>query len=302
MRMPFGPDLELPPGLRAVLLPDATARSQIELEAGILDAATQAIHHLHRHPDGRLTRPVVVIRSVTPLRNRLQLHLNPVAVAPLLYELMPFGFDGEVSGICGLRARQQRRSTELFLIDVPTARVELPGVGRAAWCAAAAYREVRDRELGTGEYLASVAPDRLAAAEERVLAAYGRVFGPTRIASGFLRRIALLRQALWTQTWTTGCTDLNVEWPGDDPRHAHVALALADPLFGIPGAEIRTSTTLHFPAARSACKHDTLCGPDRLALRSSSLPTGDGTASFRKGARPEWEAWRQALAGRGHQH
>lgn len=300
---PFGLDGVIPPVVRAALFPDAIARSQIELEAGVLEAATDAVHHLHNRPGSRLTKPAAVIQSVTPLRDRLQLRVDPVAVAPLLYEVMPFEFDGEVSGIKGLRIRQRRRSTELFLVDAPDAVVELVGVDRPSWLAAAAYRAVRNREVPTGVCLGSVAPDRLARAEVRALDSYGRAFGPSEIASGFLRRIAVLRHTLWIRTWTIGCTDLNVEWPGGNPRHAHVALALAHPLFGITGAEIETPTVLQISSTRPACNHgDDLCRAHRLRLRFTELPADDLSSEsalviIQAHARPEWDAWDQARGG-----
>jgi hypothetical protein len=299
---PFGADPGLPSELRAALLPDAVTRPQIELEACLLHAVSRSVDHLHNHPEGRLTRPAVVVRSVTPLPDRLQLRLDPLAVAPLLYEAMPFEFDEEVSGITGLRVRQHRRSVELFLVDFPDACVELLGVDGTAWRAAAAYRQVRNRDAGGGSCLASAASDRLAPAEVRSLAAYGRAFGPAEIASGLLRRIAVLRDTLWIQTWAMGCAAFNVEWPGNDPRRAHVALVWADPLFGLPGAEIEAPTVLKFPASSSSCRGRNLCDSHQLRLRFTTLPQVNSEsetllASLRDCARPEWDAWHAAKGG-----
>ena len=167
---PYGP--AAPAEWRTTVLPDATQQQQIDLEAALLDAISRAVNHLHTHPEGSLNRPAVVVRSVTPLPDGLKLRLNPVAVAPLLYEAMPFEAEDALWGIPGLRARTHRRSTELYLVDAPQARVELLGVDRTAWRAAQVYRAVRNRELEHGLCLAAAAPDRLSPQEEESLSSY----------------------------------------------------------------------------------------------------------------------------------
>ncbi|AIJ24002.1 hypothetical protein AMETH_3910 [Amycolatopsis methanolica 239] len=282
------------------MLPDAIARPQIDLEAGLMEAITRAVHHLHTHPEASLTRPAEVIRSVTPLPDRLQLHVHPVAVAPLLYETLPFAFQETVSGIEGLRIRSHRRSTELFLVDAPDARVELVGVGRAARCAAEAYQAVRNRDTDSGVSLADVTPDRLSREETLSLESSGRAFGPVGLASGLLRRIGVLCQTLWIQTWPTGCTHFNVEWPGDTPRRPQVGLAPADPVFGIRGATIGTAPDLTFPNTHLGCSHGDPCATQHLRFRFTDLPSEDSSshtalAGFKAGARPAWDAWRETF-------
>ncbi|WP_406635803.1 hypothetical protein [Amycolatopsis sp. WGS_07] len=297
---PFGPELDLTAEARAALLPDAHSRDQMELEAGLLSAASEAFNHLHTHPEGSLTRPVPVIGASLPRRDRLQVRIVPVAVPPLLHELLPFELDGEVSGIPGVRARVHRRSTELFLLDAPDAVVELVGVGKKAWQAATAWRYAFNLKAPEGVSLADASPERLTPDESRSLASYGRAFGPVDIASGFVRRIAVLRHTLWVRAWPTGGFDLNVEWPGDEPRQAHVALQLAHPVLGLPGAEIGAPGILHIPAY---CRADSGGDPDeirRLRFRHTELPSGrspedSGLAAFQKGARPQWDAWRNTL-------
>ncbi|MEV8609469.1 hypothetical protein AB0383_16310 [Amycolatopsis sp. NPDC051373] len=300
MPAPFGPEVDVPPAVRNAALPDAATNAQIELESGVLDAVTRAVNHLHTHPEGGLTRPAVVLQSVTPLRDRLQIRVDPIAVAPLLYEILPSEFEGEVSGVKGLRVRLHRRSMELFLIDFPDAVVELVGTARQAWHAAEAYRAVRNRdELATDVRLYRAAPDTLTQVETQALDSYGRAFGPAEVASGLLRRIALLRDALWIRTWPTGCAHFNVEWPGDNPRRSEAALALADPLFGLPGAEIETQAMMQIPARRVSCGHGDQCNTHHLRFRFTELPdsnqSGSALSALQAYARPEWDAWQRAL-------
>lgn len=293
---PYGP--EAPADWRATVLPDAAAQPQIDLETALLDAMSRAVNHLHTHPEGSLHRPAVVVRSVTPLPDGLKLRLNPVAVAPLLYEAMPYDAEGALWGISGLRARTYRRSTELYLVDAPQARVELLGVDKAAWHAAMVYRAVRNRELEKGACLAKAAPDGLSPQEEEWLSSYVRAFGPAEVASGVLRRIGILSETLWIRTWPTGCSALNIEWPGHAPQRPSVSLALADPLFGLPGAEIATAPDLKFPRANRRCSHGDLCSTHDLRFRFDELPSDSAdslVANVKASAQEEWEAWNETL-------
>ncbi|MGW5744990.1 hypothetical protein [Amycolatopsis sp. NPDC003861] len=295
---PYGP--EAPVVWRATVLPDATDQSQIDLEAALLDAISRAVHHLHTHPEGSLNRPAVVVQSVTPLSDGLKLRLNPVAVAPLLYEAMPYEAEDALWGIPGLRAHTHRRSTELYLVDAPHTRVELLGVDKTAWRAAHAYRASRNRELEHGLCLADAAPDRLSPQEEKSLSAYVRAFGPAEMASGVLRRIGILNGTLWIQTWPTGCSSFNIEWPGHTPLRPSVSRALADPLFGLSAAEIATAPDLKFSHANRRCEHHgDLCSTHHLRFRFTELPSESDDSSIsiglKAGARPEWDAWSHAL-------
>lgn len=295
---PYGP--QAPADWRATVLPDATTQPQIDLEAALFDAMSRAVNHLHTHPEGSLHRPAVVVQSVTPLPDGLKLRLNPVAVAPLLYEAMPYDVEGALWGIRGLRARTYRRSTELYLVDAPQARVELLGVDKAAWRAAIVYRAVRNREFDEGVCLAKAAPDRLSPQEEESLSTYVRAFGPAEVASGVLRRIGILSGTLWIRTWPTGCSVFNIEWPGHAPQRPGVSLALADPLFGLRGAEIASAPDLKFPRANRRCGHGDLCSTHHLRFRFDELPSGSADSrmdEIKAGTQAEWEAWHEVLGG-----
>jgi hypothetical protein len=114
----------LPQHLRGLLIPDAIRQPQQHLEASVLDAVSRAGF---RHP--------ALLRMVRPQRDRIDLHLQPKALAPLLRELLPSEDpDGAFRGISGIRAIVHRRHIELYLLySIPKATLLLPTISYRSW-------------------------------------------------------------------------------------------------------------------------------------------------------------------------
>lgn len=131
--------------VQEVALPRARHLAQAELEAGILEAVSNSINHLHNRPPFNLHRQARVIDSVSPRFDKLTLHVVPHALGPLVTELLPTTYDDptmdEIYGLPGLRYDIGRRHVRLYLVDHPTTtRVDLLGITRTQWKAALAYR------------------------------------------------------------------------------------------------------------------------------------------------------------------
>lgn len=227
---------------RNLLLPDAATAGQRRLETGVLVALGQTMHHLHRRSSTSVMEPAHTIRAVLPgmsPNEGLTLRLHPDACGPLLTELLPCLWGDELSGVPGLRPRIHRRHVELFLVDATShARVALEGINEALWEAAVLFaREMRAVEKLPLSWLWQDYPDTLAPAErERMKEDRGgqRAWVPsTYLASAFLRRHLILRDALWVQPWPGG-SDWRTEWQGGLSIESIVA-KLLNPIFGLPG-------------------------------------------------------------------
>jgi hypothetical protein len=116
------------------LIPDASRCAQRELEAGVLEAACEAINQLHGRPPVSTFRPATVLLAVHPQPDSLGIRVDPIAIGPLLAELVPCpnsesatpDHDTEVTGVPGLRVRRRGHAVELRLVDAPgEALVEL---------------------------------------------------------------------------------------------------------------------------------------------------------------------------------
>lgn len=298
--------------LREAALPAATHFAQAELEAGILEAASDSINHLHNRPTASLLRQARVIAAVSPLPEKLMLHVVPHALGPLITELIPTRFDDapgtdEVHGVPGLRYAIGRRHVRLYLVDHPkTTRVDLLNVTRTQWKAALAYRAAFRRDP-VGACLAARHPHSLAPEENMHLAHYRRVYGPAELASAVLRRIGLFREALWLKVWPDGPDHLHVEWPGDTPTRRAISMHLADGPTAIPNAILHSFTEIEIdrspahPGVEQPSRHQPPARPSRrqtLRLRRTSFPRSDDSdlmRNFRRHARPEWDVWQQAV-------
>ncbi|MDQ3576896.1 MAG: hypothetical protein M3443_04695 [Actinomycetota bacterium] len=293
--------------LRRAVLPDAVSRAQQELEAGLVAAASKAIRALHRYPKPSLCRPATIFKAAIPDADHVRLVLEPIALGPLLSALLPQHIDDEVYGVVGLRYRVRRRSIELFLVDHPhTTGVTLTGLTRRELRAALAYvtADLDDNEHPT--WIGEVFPHRLSPAERLDLEQYGRVFGPAHLMSGLLRRIGVLRGALWMRTWNSGCDSLPVEWPEPSPEHVEVATKLTHPIVGLPGGRTLATVTygrlrrLHQPDGPLCPRHNnTNCGPVEIVFRSAEAPTPEGDRELQKwspgAVSPAWSAWAATL-------
>lgn len=169
-------DVPLSPRVRAAVIPEAANRSQQQLEAAILAAASRVA----------FTQPKV-FWAVRPRPDELILHVQPEALRSLLRELLPREHDGGLHGVPGLRVRLHRRHVELysFGVDAPTS-ISLAGIGYRRFIdvleATDADREVDDPLRWRGQ---DPQPLRPAEVERLHEAAHAP------LASAVLRRIQL---------------------------------------------------------------------------------------------------------------
>jgi hypothetical protein len=132
--------VRLPTRIRHAVLPHAATPAQQELEACVLAAASRAVNHLLLRPPADLSRPARIFRMVRSLPDDLVIHLEPLALAPLLAELLPKTVNDDIQGVPGLRVKPHRRHLELHLIDTDTtAMVLLATTSHRQWTAALAY-------------------------------------------------------------------------------------------------------------------------------------------------------------------
>ncbi|WP_199438858.1 hypothetical protein [Umezawaea beigongshangensis] len=213
------------------LLPAATTTAQRELEARVLQAVSDSAGYLHLRPPASITRSAHAVAAVQLDGPVVRLHPAPLAVGPLLYELLPRTEAGQLLGLPGLRSRQHPRSAELFLVHEPGASVVLAGVDATGW--EAAQRYVRALLEHRGVPTERITGPALTAAERAHLAEHGAVAGPADAGSALLRRVHLFAAAPWLRVWGT-----DGQWwldrPGDDDP-AGTADRLLHPVFGLPG-------------------------------------------------------------------
>jgi hypothetical protein len=286
--------------LRQALFPDALDVGQHELEAAILRAASEAVNHLHQRPPASLLRPAGVFRAVDLPRDpsvSLSLRLHPDALAPLVYGLLPGYRDGEVFGLPGLRYRQHRRCGELFLLDTPRpARVFLAGVDTQSWSAALILARSFFGSASEARRWPWTAPDRLTAREREHLGRHRRIPGNSRLGSALLRRILVLRDALWVTAWATG-QRWNLEWPSG-PSRPQIVRRLLHPLFGLAGFVVDDAAA-DCPLLVEAAARDRRQDRAAVSLRGASVPgpdSDDHVARFRsRRLVAAWAAWDGAI-------
>ncbi|GAB3699204.1 hypothetical protein [Saccharopolyspora tripterygii] len=226
---------DLPNHVRQVLLPDCRSVAQQELEAGLFVAAGAAAQHLCFRVPADIARPARVIRGVEPgcAPDFLPtVHLEPFALGPLLFELLPRSLDDdEVSGVPGVRYKQYQRSVVLFLADDPQARVSLAGVDRQHWKDAWTFAA-----CSTGEPQSWFHRDersKITRDEREYLDSHGRVLhSPPALGSALFRRAGLFR-GLSELRVLGGPTEQRVIW-SKGASCSDIASRLLHPLFGLP--------------------------------------------------------------------
>jgi hypothetical protein len=236
----------LPQHLRGLLIPDAIREPQQHLEASVLDAVSRAGFH---HPD--------LLRMVRPHRDRIDLHLQPKALAPLLRELLPAEDpDGTFGGIPGLRAVVHRRHIELYLLhSIPKATLLLPAISYRSWTGALAEIESPQNPLRwLGNDPTPLRPVELDTERDKPYAA---------VASAILRRLKLFPTPPEVTTSAYHPRLCAVDWC-DGPSTAQAMLALVHQIGGIP-------TTANLTAAATYLALTSPAG--RLLLRGPDLRT-----------------------------
>jgi hypothetical protein len=192
-----------------VLLPEASAPAQQDLEARLLMAASGACRSLYgRHP---FTYP---FRYICPKTDGLDVVPLPQALAEFAFEFLPRQYDdGEIGGVPGLRAFASRRGIILRTLGpsgrLTGAQVLLKGVSRRSWREAVATANAQPLD---GPATMSFAHERdLTHAEHQFMRRYQVVNGPIALASAMLRRLHILRSACWIHVWTADRA-FKVEW------------------------------------------------------------------------------------------
>ncbi|GAA1937335.1 hypothetical protein [Amycolatopsis minnesotensis] len=218
----------VPHAVRQRLLPAAVHRAQQELESAVFHALLEGMGLLETHPVARDYRLGHLVDDVRPHPDELRLRLHPVVLGPLLAGLLPIvspDDPADLSGTAGTRVRWDDQGyVELWLVDSsPRARVVFTGISVNAWKAAQAYL---DAGQSPALMLADAHPSGLAPAEAEALARRPRVFGPSSLASGLLRRIGVFRDAWWVKSSVRGTESLVVEWP-DAPSRLNVLKKLS---------------------------------------------------------------------------
>jgi hypothetical protein len=217
------------------------AQAQLELEVLTkLGRGTVTDRHGWRPGDDPFA-----LSWVTPLPEALEIGATPFALPDVVAALMPYAaFDGEPSGVLGLRARHCAAGVELFRLDLP-GRIRLPGVSANRWrhAVAVAYADVVD--VAPAERVWQSHPRRMHPEEEATARLYSPGYAHDRdkpeaeaAGSALLRRHLLFRNTAAPVTgidvWRNG-DRIELEWY-DGPTHTNVLHVLLDPLVGLPGA------------------------------------------------------------------
>ncbi|MFI9387607.1 hypothetical protein [Kutzneria sp. NPDC052558] len=233
----------LPQHLRGLLIPGAISQPQQHLEASVLDAVSRAGFH---HP--------ALLRMVRPHRDRIDLHLQPNALAPLLRELLPTeGPDGSFRGIPGLRAVVHRRHIELYLLhSIPKATLLLPAVSYRPWTEALAEVESPQNPLRwLGNDPTPLRPVELELEHIKPHAA---------LASAILRRLLLFRSPPEVTTSSDHPDVCALDWY-HGPSTARVIRALVHQVGGIATTADLFATDTHLSLDTTSTRL-LLRGPD----------------------------------------
>jgi hypothetical protein len=218
---------------RPLALPDAADHDQQRLETAVLRAAVGAVKRLHRRPRASMLVPTHAIASI-----RLDGHYaqhpeviltGPDALASLLVEVLP-QLDEEIVGLPGIRAHYRRDRVILALLGT-SAMVTIGDVDREIWDAAQTYmRHAVEGDLDH-VFVGLRCPEHLSAAEEEHLRAWPEQVGPQNVGSAVLRRIGLLRSALYVDMWPDSW-GWKIEANGVGTPEG-IGSALIDPIFGL---------------------------------------------------------------------
>jgi hypothetical protein len=244
----------LPQRLRSALIPDAASLAQQHLEASVLDALGRAGSH---HP--------TLLRMIRPRPHHVALHIQAVALAPLLRELLPSEHpDGTFRGIPGLRAVVHRRHVELYLLhSIPKASLVLSAVSYRSWHEALDEIESpRDplRWLGND-------PTPLRSVELKLEGSKPHA----AVASAILRRLQLFPTPPEITTSADQAGRCTLSWY-DGPSTAQVIFALVHQIGGISTTIGLASTAPHLALTSTAVRL-LLRGPDLCTAQQSGATT-----------------------------
>jgi hypothetical protein len=200
---------------------------------------------------------------VRPHRDRIDLHLQPKALAPLLRELLPSEDpDGTFRGIPGLRGIVHRRHIELYLLhSIPKATLLLPNISYRSWTDALSVIESPQNPLRwLGNDPTPLRPAELEAEHDKPHAT---------LASAILRRLQLFPTPPEVTTSTDHPRLCALDWC-DGPSTAQVVLALVNQIGGILATTNLFSDSTHLAlTAPAGC----------LLLRGSDLRASPTTTS-----------------------
>lgn len=275
---------DVPEHLRCAFLPDAQSTAQQELEAGLFTAAGAAARHLQFRLPASLSRPAHIVRGVQPEPppHAPVVHLDDFALGPLLFELLPREGETEVLGVPGLRHRRCGRGVELFLVDVPEARVLLAGVDKKHWSDAMEFAE--DSATEPISWLGSASPTHLTSQEQEQLDTGRRVaYASPRLASALFRRSRLFRETTELRVFG-GPTEQRIVW-SKGPSCTDVAVSLLHPLFGLPGAfkdQWLESHSASLIKARHTQERSRPWSAPRLLLKRDESASTEVAERFRK--------------------
>ncbi|CAL9440662.1 hypothetical protein SUDANB95_02225 [Actinosynnema sp. ALI-1.44] len=219
----------VPAHLRRRVLPAALHRAQWDLEAAVLQAIERGMEHLRFHETAWSRGLDEVVEAVRPMPDSLHLRLVPHILGPMLGELLPIdnGPPEELSGTAGSRVRwREPGAVEIVLLDsFPQARVLVTTVPAHVWRAAQTYiRHERPDALRLG----ATHPETLSPGEVERCRLGPRLYLPTHLASGLLRRIKVFRDAWSIGVSGRGIDSLMVEWQGS-PSPTDVLAMLCHP-------------------------------------------------------------------------
>ncbi|GAB3968826.1 hypothetical protein [Plantactinospora veratri] len=288
------------PDLRELLLPSAASGGQQELECGLLDSISGAADALHCRPPASLLRPATVLRHLTiTATGVLGVRVDEPALGPLLVELLPAPFDGELRGVPGLRYRQHKRKGELYLIDAaPAARIMLTAVTPPVARRALDYVSGAT-QLAVDEVRSTLQAKHLTPVEQDWMQRHSRTPGDPALASALLRRMFTLGRPLWFTTWSNGMR--RVLWPAGHTS-ADVARRLTHPLLGLPGVYRTEEHDKANTEVRDASS-DNIVGRRGLLLTREAAPTAEFDRQLRArtvGREPTvaWQQWFKAHSAR----
>jgi hypothetical protein len=269
---------QLPPRLRAVVIPDAATPPQRFLETAVLLAV------------GRIgfTAPGA-IRAVAPSRDELILRMDPEAVGLLLRGLMPRETDTGLDGVPGLRVYSDRRNLRLYLHNTDTvSAVRIASVSVRQFLDLLERIDV-DRPAGDPLRWLGNDPAPLQPAEQEPLPVRGYVDA----ASDLLRRIRLF-PTIPEVMLLPAENAVAVDWQ-HGASTAKVLMDLQHPAAGLPAGTIAIgSPPTHLVLGSDGGEvrlrgPDLRCAPTQTVLAPAVRPTLENhTVLTTHEGRPRW--------------
>nr|BFE50675.1 hypothetical protein GCM10017745_41020 [Saccharothrix mutabilis subsp. capreolus] len=264
----------------------------------MLQAIERGTQHLRFHKTAWSYGLDQVVKAVRPMPDSLHLRLVPHILGPMLGELLPIdnGPSEELSGTAGVRVRwREPGAVEIVLLDsVCRARVLVTSVPAHVWRAAQTYiRHERPDALR----LSARHPETLSPGEVERCRLGPRLYLPTHLASGLLRRIKVFGDVWSISISGRGIDSLMVEWR-DSPSPRDVLATLCHPATqiatdrytaavwdGSGHAEIRDlDAPVHQLGPRTIRSSE-------LVLRKLDLRTARGMSRGAGGMLAVWHAW-----------